>query len=174
MIVNCLNLLIIHHHRTANLGCFTTTLMKRISTTLQMLREDYGVCYRDLLRYYMKPEIPPSKLTVILSAIRRLIKRDYNTSFGWTFRILVTDCLPLCEASKTQLRDLQTLFRDTFETITTFYLAQQLARSSLNTQRLSNWQDLHSTLNVFSRPRPRGKKEKIFLRQRNLKPHAFF
>jgi hypothetical protein len=81
------------------------------------------VCYRDLLRYYMKPEIPASKLTVIPSAIRRLIKRDYNASFGWTFRILVTECLPLCEASKMQLRDLQTLLRDTFETITTFYLA---------------------------------------------------
>ena len=94
------------------------------------------VCYRDLLRYYMKPEIPAPKLTVILSAIRRVVKRDYNASFGWTFRILVTECLPLCEASKTQLRDLQTLFRDTFETITTFYLALQLARSSLNTQRL--------------------------------------
>jgi hypothetical protein len=84
----------------------------------------------------MKPEIPASKLTVILSAIRRLIKRDYNASFGWTVRILVTECLPLWEASKTQLRDLQTLFRDTFENITTFYLAQQLVRSLLNTQRL--------------------------------------
>jgi hypothetical protein len=85
----------------------------------------------------MKPEIPASKLTVILSAIRRrLIKRDYNASFRWPLRILVTECLALCEATKTQLRDLQTLFRDTFKTITTFYQAQQLAESSLNTQRL--------------------------------------
>jgi hypothetical protein len=135
MIVNCLNLLIIHHHRTANLGCFTTTLMKRISTTLQMLREDYGVCYRDLLRYYMKPEIPPSKLTVILSAIRRLIKRDYNTSFGWTFRILVTDCLPLCEARNCGI-------------------FKHCSATPLKPLPLSiwpsNWQDLHSTLNVLA------------------------
>jgi hypothetical protein len=48
--------------------------MKMISMTLHMETrgEDYGVCYRDLLRYYMKPEIPASKLTVILSEIDKL------------------------------------------------------------------------------------------------------
>jgi hypothetical protein len=54
-------------------------------------------------------------------------------SLHWTFRILVAEVLPHCEASKIKLRILQKLFRDTFDSITSFFLDMQLAQSSLNT-----------------------------------------
>jgi hypothetical protein len=80
-----------------------------------------------------KGEVAP-KLTLLLNAINILIARNFTGgSLHWTFRILVAEVLPHCEASKTQLRILQKLFQDTFDSITSFFLAMQLAQSSLHT-----------------------------------------
>jgi hypothetical protein len=92
-----------------------------------------AIQFRILRDYTRKGEVAP-KLTLLLNAINILIARNFTGgSLHWTFRILIAEVLPHCEASKTQLRILQKLFQDAFDSITSFFLAMQLAQSSLNT-----------------------------------------
>jgi hypothetical protein len=92
-----------------------------------------AIYFRIFRNCTQKVEVAP-KLTLLLNAINLLIARNFTGgSLNCTFRILVAEVLPHCEASKTQLRILQKLFRDTFDSITSFVLAMQLAQSSLST-----------------------------------------
>jgi hypothetical protein len=92
-----------------------------------------AIQFRILRDCTRKGEVAP-KLTLLLNAINLLIARIFTGgSLHWTFRILVAEVLPHCEASKTQLRILQKLFRETFDSINSFFLAMQLDQSSLNT-----------------------------------------
>jgi hypothetical protein len=92
-----------------------------------------AIHFRILRDCTRKGKVAP-KLTLLLNAINLLIARNFTgCSLHWTFRILVAEVIPHCEASKTQLRILKKLFRDTFESITSFFLAMLLTQSSLNT-----------------------------------------
>jgi hypothetical protein len=92
-----------------------------------------AIQFRILRDCTRKGEVAP-KLTLLLNAINLLIARNFTGgSLHWTFRLLIAEVLPHCEASKKQLRILHELFRDTFDSITSFFLAVKLAQSSVNT-----------------------------------------
>jgi hypothetical protein len=105
----------------SNTDIWNAVVLSRNSIHFRILRD----CTR-------KVEVAP-KINLLLSAINLLIARNFTAD---SLQILLAEVLPHCEASKTQLPILQKRFRDTFASITSFFLAMQLAQSSLKVDSL--------------------------------------